>query len=458
MIRLLTICIALLALSHVAQARIVMATVTSGHVDNYVNAQADYGLVPGDTLGIPSTCTAYISLNHIVGALGDSITIMNIGKVNINGGSIFIANFQYVRWIGRDPTDGYGFQVSNCGFRSFNTDSIFSNNRIHGIKFYHNTDYVMFTTQNRSWTGNIADANHDNIFDSIGVQKSDGGWWFGNPSDGVGFWVRTECYNFKVDSLNESTFWHANDFFAGNIHDNDLHELALGDTTDAGVLDIHGSAYFWNNYIHQYQGSIVRAHMNTLVSSKAQPGDTTIIFNNVAKNAAKYGGVQVNCLASDTGFSYIRPGSIIVCFNSFSKFLDRSYWIGPPAGGGGVPCDHYWCFGPTDKFIYNAYDSMHYDHGQNLAVNYLVHDGTGQPYPDTTGNIWVHNPRVTYMDTARNIPFKSCELTSKAIGQPFASVALNGLGRTLGKPAFVGAYNYYLNIDWILKNKHTLKS
>lgn len=440
-----------------AQAHLVVANVVSGHVDNYVNAQTDYGLSPGDTLAIPSTCTAYISLNHLAGILGDSIYVINQGKVNIAGGSIFIANFQYVKWIGRDPVDGYGFQINNCGFRSLNIDSVYSNNWFQGVKFYHNSDYVIFSTHNRSWTGNVADANHDNVFDSLCVQKSDDGWWFGNPTDGVGFWLRTEVFNMHVDSLSESTFWHANDFFAGNIHDNNMTNLALNDSTDAGVLDIHGSAYFWNNFIHQYQGSIVRAHMITLVAGKTSPGDTTIIFNNVAKNAAKYGGVQINCLASDTGFSYIRPGSIIVCFNTFSKFLDRSYWVGPPAGGGGVPCDHYWCFGPTDKFIYNSYDSMHYDHGQNAAVNYLIHDGTGQPFPDTTGNIRVIDPRVTYADTVHNIPFKGSELASKAIGQPFASVALNGLGRTLGKPAFVGAYNFYLNIDWILKHQHHLK-
>lgn len=418
----------------------VVANVVSGQVSNYDHAGLDYNLLPGDTLEIDSIATSAISLGNITGTISSHIVIVNKGKINT--GVLFFKNFRYVDVIFSDPISGYGLRIANNGFRAVNIDSAWIGCRLHGIDIYNNGDYAFFSTHTRNWTGNIDDANHDNLFDSIRVVKSSGGWWFGNPTDGFGFWVNCEFKNFRIDSLNESTFWHANDCFKWSVHDNIITNNSLGDSTDAGIIDIHGSVNFYNNYIYNYSGSIVRWHGISLVANKNMPEDTSFIYNNVAKVARKYGGVQINTLASDTGFSYIRPGSIWVAFNSFSKFYDLSYWVGPPAGGGGVPCDHYWCFGRCDKFQYNSYDSMHYEHGQNVAVNYLIHDGTGQPFPDTTGNIRVINPRLTYLDTLHNIPFLVSELTGKAVGLPFANTAFNGVARPNGTSVFVGAYNF----------------
>lgn len=451
----------LLSISALGVPHLIMLTVTSGHIDNYDHAQADYNAHGGDTLGVAAGTYAYISLGNITAPSSpdSAIKIMNIGgQAVVNGGSIFVKNLTNVKWIGIYSTWGYGFKILNCGFRSFNSDSVFTNCRLHGIAFINNLDYFMFSTHTRTWTGLADDANHGNVFDSLYIQNTADGWWLGNPATGFGFWNDNECYNWRVDSMQESTLWHLNQCFRWSIHDNNLTSLALSDTTDSGVADIHGSLDFYNNYCNLYNGSIVRAHILSLVANKTQKTVTSHIFNNTFRNAKKYGGVQINTLASDTGFPYIRPGGIIVAFNSGSKFQDKSYTSGPPFQGGGTFFDFYWCWGDTAIVAYNAYDSMHLDHGQNLVTSYLFHNGTGQPLPDTIGNIRVIDPRITYADTIHNIPFRNSELAGKAIGQLYAMLSYNGIVRQQGKPAFVGPYNFTDNTMWIFKNKKVLKS
>lgn len=430
----------------------VVATVVSGQINNYDHAGLDYNLLPGDTLEIDSIATANISLGNIVGTPSNHIIIVNKGK--LNPGVLFFKNFMYVDLAFADPS-GYGLKIDGGGghYRAVTIDSVWTGCSMGGIDIYNIQDYAFFVSNTIKYTGSINDVNHDNLFYNIRVRKSADGFYFGNPSDSLSFWANCEFKNFIIDSLNGSTFWHANDCYRFSVHDNMITNNSLGDSTDAGIIDITGSLNFYNNYIYNYSGSIVRWHGVTLVANKTQSEDTSFIYNNVAKVARKYGGVQINTLWFDTTFSWIRPGSIWVTNNSFSKFYDRSYWVGPPQGGGGVPCDHYWCFGRCDKFTYNSYDSMHYEHGQNLAVNYLVHDGTGQPYPDTTGNIWVHAPTITYVDTLHNVPFYSCELTDNAIGIYFAAISYNGIARATGKQTYVGAYNYLNKTKLIFVNK-----
>lgn len=451
----------LLSINAIGGPHSITLNVVSGHIDNYDHAQADYGAHGGDTLLVPGGTYAYISLGGIHAPAGkdSAIYIMNTGGVAIvNGGSIFTHNTTNVKWLGKDPTADYGFEILNCGFRSINIVDTFSNCEMSGFYIKNNLDYVIFSIQTRPWTGLIDDANHDNIFHHFKIQNTADGWWRGDPSDGIGFWVNTESYDFILDSMQESTFWHANDCFFEKAHDNVLTNLALSDSTDAGVMDIHGSLDFYNNFCNHFSGSIVRGHLLSLVASKTERTITSHIFNNVWRNASKYGGPQINTLASDTVFSYIRPGGIIVAFNSASKCQDRSYKSGPPFQGGAAFFDWYWCWGDTAKVEYNAYDSMHYDNGQNLITSYLFHNGTGQPLPDTIGNIRVIDPRVTYADTLHNVPFKVCELTGKAIGQLYAALAYNNVARQQGKPCFVGAYNLLNNTMWIFKNKKILKS
>lgn len=142
-----------------------------------------------------------------------------------------------------------------------------------------------------------------------------------------------------------------------------------------------------------------------------------------------------------------------------SKFYDRVYWTGPPVGGGGVPCDFYHCWGKTCKFLYTAYDSMHYDHGQNVAVSYLFHNGAGDtPIPDTTGNVRVLNPQVTYADTVHLVPFYGSILNNAGIGQSVAPVSFNGVPRAVGKQVFVGAYNFLTRTFLIFNPPKVFKS
>lgn len=449
----------LISVNSFAQPHAITMTVTGGAINNYDHAQADYGAHPGDTLLAPSSVTSSISLGGITGTVDSPIYVMNSGKINMNGGVMFLKNLKYVKMIWRDPTDKYGLRIFNCGFRAVNTDSTITGCEFHGFDIYNNADYAFFTTFSRYWTGTPDDANHDNLFDSIRVVKSSGGWWFGNPSDSIGFWTDCEFKNFRIDSLNESTFWHANDCYRFKIHDCNITNNSLGDSTDAGIVDIHGSCNVWNVFLYNYSGSLVRWHGVTLVANKNQSEDTSSIHDNVCRLARKYGGVQINTLPSDTSFSWIRPGSIICTNNSMSKFYDRSYWVGPPQGGGGVPCDFYHCWGKTCKFLYTAYDSMHYDHGQNVAVSYLFHNGAGDtPIPDTTGNVRVINPQVTYSDTIHLVPFLSGVLTNLAIGQSVAPISINGIPRAVGKIAFVGAYNFFNQTFLIFKHPAVFKS
>lgn len=459
--KLFIICIGLvlITVNSFAQPHLVMATVSGGQINNYTHAQADYNLHPGDTLGCPNTVTSTISIGNITGKIDSPIYIINIGKITLNAGAIFFKNFKYVKILFRDPTDKYGVLINNCPFRAINTDSVWIGNTFKGVDIHGNADFFMFTTHTRYWTGNIDDANHDNLWDSFRVVNSSGGWFGGNPSDSIGFWVRDTVSNFRVDSLNATTFLAANDWYKLVMYNSNFTNTALGDSTDSGIIDIHGSCNVYNNFVYNYSGSLVRWHGVSLVANKNQSEDTSLIYNNVCRIARKYGGVQVNTLFGDTTFSWIRPGSIIVANNSMSKFYDRSYWVGPPAGGGGVVEDHYWCFGKTDQCWYNAYDSMHYDHGQNVAVNYLIHDGTGQPYPDTSKlNVRVISPIVTYSDTVHLVPFYTGVLSNNALGLSFAPLAINSIPRALGKIVFVGAYNYLINTFWIFRHPAVFKS
>lgn len=435
-------------------SRVYIPTVTSGHIDSYIDAMADFGVFAGDSIGIPNTVTAYISLAELKGDSLHHITIFNVGgPVMIAGGQIFIKDFLYVDMKFTDPTYGWGIRDSGCTYQPFNVEGSYSHCVFGGARFVDCGDYVFHTVHSRAWDGTADSANHHNVFYNIQIKRCADGWWMGNPNTGGGYWNNIECYNFDVDSFQESTFFHCNVCNFWSIHDNSFTHLALSDSTDAGVLDIHGSFDFYNNFCNYFSGSIVRAHILTLVSDKNQKMITCHIFNNVWRNASKYGGPQTNSLAVDTQHAYTRPAGIIIAFNSASKCQDRSYKSGPPFQAGGAFFDWYWCWGDTAIVAYNAYDSMHYDNGQNLVTSYLFHNGTGQPLPDTIGNIRVIDPRITYADTVHNIPFRISELTNKAVGQMYALLAYNKEARLSGKPCFVGPYNFGVQNVYIYRRQ-----
>lgn len=424
-------------------ARVYIPTVTSGHIDSYTDAMADFGVFAGDSIGIPVTVTAYISIAELHGDSLHHITVFNVGgPVNIVGGQIFIKNFSWVDMNFVDSTKGWGIRDSACTYQPFNIEGSYSHCTFGGARFVDCGDYVFHTVHSRVWDGTADSANHHNIFYNISIKRCADGWWMGDPNTGGGYWNYNECFGFQVDSFQESTFWHCNKCNFWNVHDNFLTHLALSDSTDAGVMDIHGSLDFYNNFCNYYSGSIVRGHLLTLVTDKNGKMITCHIFNNTWRNATKYGGPQINSLAVDTQHSYTRPAGVIIAFNSASKCQDRSYKSCCPFQGGAAFFDWYWCWGDTAIVAYNAYDNMHFDNGQNIATSYLYHSGTGQPLPDTIGNIRVMNPVLTYVDTVHNIPFLVSELTNKAVGQMYALLAYNKVARIIGRPAFVGPYNF----------------
>lgn len=438
-------CVALRKDHRMRAPHLVMATVTSGHVDNYGNAMAEYNLIEGDTLGISSSVTAYISLAGLTGTADAHITVMNFGKVNLTG-QVFVKDFNYVDWLFSDPTDHYGLRFTGTD-RPFNIQGSFSNNWVHGIEFKNTTDWFLFTANNRRYDGTLSSTYHDNTFDSLYVHNGVNGWWPGNPSDSLDFWVHTKFHDIIIDTLQETSVIHANDFFDLQVYNFKFLHLSRTDTLDKGVIDITGSLKMYNGYINDYNGSAVRSHAISLVSDKTQSEDTTLIYNCVFVDAGKYGGIQINTLYGDTVPSFIRPGSIIVAFNTGFKFRDLSYWTDVPVGGGGVLIDFYHCRGKTCLIYGNAYCYMHYDHGQNLAVNYLIHNGAGDtPFPDTVYNIRVLNPATTFSDTVLMIPVNPSVLTNAAPALDYLSSSFNGVFRMPGQLTFAGAYNFYVQL------------
>ncbi|MEO5681466.1 MAG: hypothetical protein ABIQ88_02430 [Chitinophagaceae bacterium] len=426
--------------------RQVTATVISGQVDA-ANAQTVYSLVPGDTLVIPSTATAYLHLGNIVGTAAGHITVINSGRIVTAGAFSYFeltGTLQYVDFIFTDVATSYGMYINNASYRAMTcVNATIQDCKFKGIEIRNPADYAIYFNHNRTYDGTAASLNKNISFDHFKITKCGAttpvqlGFSGGNYMDSV------TINDFTIDSVNSGVVFQMEWVFHTKIYNCSITNTGLTAFAHSAVFFVRGDADIRNNFIYNFWGNGYRAFGISLVPSKGSPMGVCSFTNNVVINSRKYGAVEVNTQPGDTGSSYIRPVNYYIQNNTVGQLNAADYYnTSGSAGGGGAAFDIYFAIGFC-RIWNNIYFNCYRDKGQGIGgVNYLWHDGNFTSTPDTANNLYSTDGIALLTDTITGaVRFPSLAVVPGGVTIP--AIATDKAGVARSAPYTVGAFQYF---------------